>query len=43
MDICKIKKFIELVEEFGIVELEIIEGEELVCINCNNMSVVFVM
>lgn len=34
MDICKIKKFIELVEEFGIVELEIFEGEELVCISC---------
>lgn len=34
MDICKIKKLIELVEELGIFELEIFEGEELVCISC---------
>lgn len=39
MDIRKIKKFIELVEEFGIVELEIIEGEEFVCIYCGLMGV----
>lgn len=34
MDICKIKKLIELVEELGIFELEIFEGEELVRISC---------
>lgn len=39
MDIRKIKKLIEFVEEFGIVELEIIEGEELVCIYCGFIGV----
>ncbi|WP_409424046.1 acetyl-CoA carboxylase biotin carboxyl carrier protein [Pseudoalteromonas sp. RW-H-Ap-1] len=38
MDIRKIKKLIELVEESGIAELEITEGEESVRINRNNMS-----
>ena len=33
MDIRKIKKLIELVEESGIMELEISEGEESVRIN----------
>lgn len=35
MDIRKIKKLIELVEEFGIAELEISEGEESVRISRN--------
>lgn len=39
MDIRKIKKLIELVEELGIFELEIFEGEELVRIS----RVVFVV
>ena len=38
MDVRKIKKLIELVEESGIAELEITEGEESVRINRNNMS-----
>ena len=38
MDIRKIKKLIELVEESGIAELEITEGEESVRINRNNMA-----
>lgn len=37
MDIRKIKKLIELVEESGIAELEITEGEESVRINRNLM------
>lgn len=40
MDICKVKKLIELLEEFGIDELEICEGEELVCISCYSKIVV---
>jgi acetyl-CoA carboxylase biotin carboxyl carrier protein len=36
MDIRKIKKLIELVQESGIGELEIKEGEESVRINCQN-------
>lgn len=38
MDIRKIKKLIELVEESGIAELEITEGEESVRINRSNMA-----
>ncbi|MFV2055282.1 MAG: acetyl-CoA carboxylase biotin carboxyl carrier protein subunit, partial [Thiohalomonadales bacterium] len=38
MDIRKIKKLIELLEESGITELEIKEGEESVRISRNNMS-----
>ena len=38
MDIRKIKKLIELVEESGIAELEITEGEESVRINRSNFS-----
>ena len=37
MDIRKIKKLIDLVQESGIGELEIKEGEESVRINCQNM------
>ena len=33
MDIRKVKKLIELLEEFGIAELEIREGEEFVRIS----------
>lgn len=32
MDLCKFKKFIDFVQELGIFELEVIEGEEKVCI-----------
>ncbi|AWL13295.1 Biotin carboxyl carrier protein of acetyl-CoA carboxylase [Saliniradius amylolyticus] len=38
MDIRKIKKLIELVEESGIAELEITEGEESVRINRNSQN-----
>ncbi|RTE85691.1 MULTISPECIES: acetyl-CoA carboxylase biotin carboxyl carrier protein [Gammaproteobacteria] len=38
MDIRKIKKLIELVEESGIAELEITEGEEAVRISRNNQN-----
>ncbi|KPV95056.1 Biotin carboxyl carrier protein of acetyl-CoA carboxylase [Pseudoalteromonas sp. P1-9] len=38
MDIRKIKKLIELVEESGIAELEITEGEESVRINCHSSA-----
>lgn len=34
MDICKVKKLIELFEEFDVEELEIQEGDDLVCIFC---------
>lgn len=34
MDLCKIKKFIDFFEEFNFVELEIKEGEEVVCLLC---------
>lgn len=43
MDICKIKKLIELVEELGIFELEIFEGEEFVCISCIMVNVGFLV
>ncbi|GLT19005.1 acetyl-CoA carboxylase biotin carboxyl carrier protein subunit [Vibrio zhanjiangensis] len=39
MDIRKIKKLIELVEESGIAELEISEGEESVRISRNNTGI----
>ena len=41
MDIRKIKKLIELVEESGIAELEITEGEESVRINRHSNAPVY--
>ena len=43
MDIRKIKKLIELVEESNINELEISEGEESVRISCGNVVATQVM
>lgn len=43
MDIRKIKKLIELVEESGIAELEISEGEESVRISCSPANVGYPM
>lgn len=43
MDICKIKKLIELVEELGIIELEVFEEEGIVCISCVVLVVVLVV